>query len=281
MIAHIGGGPLVAALATVALIGTAMVVLWFQGPVRRLRRRARLSAGGLLVLAAAVSGPAEMAAERTFTAHMAQHLAILVVAPALLAAGRAAQTIAATAHRLGLVDARRPSWLGRWRVVQMHHATAMLATATIAHALALSVWHLPAVFATAVEQPVAHGIEHASMFAVGLALFVTYRNRARRAPVAAFAATFATAVHGAALGALITFASIPTFDVANGPTTLQDQQVAGLIMWIPTGIVYIALAAYVVWRAATPAPAADLAGGLTGDNSSTDCTTHGLRELAQ
>ena len=128
----------------------------------------------------------------------------------------------------------------------------LLATAAVLHALVLTFWHLPSVFESAVDNPLVHAVEHASMLTAGLALFAAWGMFARRAPVPAFAATFATAVHGAAVGALITFAARPVYAVADGTASLGDQQLAGLLMWIPTGLVYVVLAALVVWRSAIP-----------------------------
>ena len=56
---------------------------------------------------------------------------------------------------------------------------------------------------------------------------------------------FTTAVHTSILGALLTFAGAVWYP-AYAPTTatwglspLEDQQIGGLIMWIPAGVVYL------------------------------------------
>jgi cytochrome c oxidase assembly factor CtaG len=66
---------------------------------------------------------------------------------------------------------------------------------------------------------------------------------------------FTTSLHSGVLGALITFARSAWYPAyANstmswGLTPLEDQQLGGLIMWIPAGLVYViaALALMVGW----------------------------------
>jgi cytochrome c oxidase assembly factor CtaG len=66
---------------------------------------------------------------------------------------------------------------------------------------------------------------------------------------------FVSATQGAVLGALITLAPRPWYTVhdagarAWGVDLLEDQQIAGLVMWVPGGLVYAAaaLASFVSW----------------------------------
>lgn len=59
---------------------------------------------------------------------------------------------------------------------------------------------------------------------------------------------FGTAVHCSALGALLTFSRVlwyPAYADTTahwGLTPLQDQQLGGVIMWVPSGIVFIVVA---------------------------------------
>lgn len=74
---------------------------------------------------------------------------------------------------------------------------------------------------------------------------------------------FTMGLQSAALGALLTFAAMPWYPAyaerttAWGFTPLQDQQLAGLIMWIPAGVVYLAASAFffVIWLRAEEARA--------------------------
>ncbi|MDT7604479.1 MAG: putative rane protein, partial [Acidobacteriota bacterium] len=66
---------------------------------------------------------------------------------------------------------------------------------------------------------------------------------------------FTTMVHSGLLGALITFAGTVWYPAYGGLTAswgltpLEDQQLGGLIMWIPAGLVYIVagLALFAGW----------------------------------
>ena len=65
---------------------------------------------------------------------------------------------------------------------------------------------------------------------------------------------FTTAIHTSVLGALLTVAQTTWYPVysartvAWGLTPLEDQQLAGLIMWVPGGIVYVIAALWLVVR---------------------------------
>src|SRR5690606_29904717 len=69
-------------------------------------------------------------------------------------------------------------------------------------------------------------------------------GRGRLSPGAGVLYLFTTAVYGSALGALLTFAPSPWYPVYAdsaplwGLTVLEDQQLGGLIMWIPFGTLY-------------------------------------------
>jgi putative membrane protein len=121
------------------------------------------------------------------------------------------------------------------------------APAAILHAVALWVWHAPTLFDAALERDWLHWLEHLSFFATALLFWrgvLRARLRRETAP-GALAACFLTLLHGGFLGALITFAQRPLFAFrperleAWGLTPLDDQQLAGLIMWVPMGVVYM------------------------------------------
>jgi cytochrome c oxidase assembly factor CtaG len=66
---------------------------------------------------------------------------------------------------------------------------------------------------------------------------------------------FTTGVHNAVLGAMLTFSRTVWYPVYAdttafwGLTPLEDQQLGGLIMWVPASLVYIvaALALFAAW----------------------------------
>jgi cytochrome c oxidase assembly factor CtaG len=100
-----------------------------------------------------------------------------------------------------------------------------------------------------------HRLQHASFFVTAL-LFshAMLCGRTRAVGIALFC-LFATILHTGLLGILITFAREPLYAydgaalAAWGWTAIEDQQLAGLIMWVPGGVLYTiaALALVGMW----------------------------------
>jgi putative membrane protein len=207
---------------TLALL--ALATLWYAAGVRRLWRRAgrgrgitrahvTLFAAGMAVLTAATFAPL---GERLWT-HMIQHELLMVVAAPLLVLGRPMQ---AFAH---VLPVRVPRVLSDPLV------------AFGAHAVAICGWHLPAVFLAAAGDEWLHFAQHASFLASALVFWWTI---VARADLAAVASLFGTMLYTAALGVLMSFARASWY----AGYALEDQQLAGLIMWIPAGLAYPAAA---------------------------------------
>jgi len=208
-------------------------------------RRAFAFAAGWLLTAAALAGPLDALAAHLFSAHMLQHEALMVVAAPLFVIGR---PLGAWAWALPPGWRRtigrffhRPAWRTPWLVV-----TGPL-VAWLVHALALWLWHIPAWFEAALADRGVHALQHAS-FLLGALLywwsvlgFGAQRNRG-----AAMASLFTTMVHTGALGALLALSPVawyPTYagrTLAFGLDPLEDQQLGGLVMWIPAGFAYVA-----------------------------------------
>lgn len=171
-----------------------------------------LLASGIVAAAAATAPPAHALAEDSFAAHMIQHLVLMIVAAPLLAVG-------ATVH------IRVP-----------------LTVAAAAYAVVVWGWHAPAAYTAAVERDVLHVAEHASFVAVSWLLWRVVFD-ARHGYVPRIAVVFVTGLQSSALGAILAFASIVLYPVHDpgrfGLTPLEDQQLAGAIMWIPPGLVYL------------------------------------------
>jgi cytochrome c oxidase assembly factor CtaG len=108
-------------------------------------------------------------------------------------------------------------------------------------------------FEAAVESESLHRLQHLSFLVTALAFWWALLRRAGRG--AAVLHLFATMIHMTLLGALITFAGRVLyldqtgFAADWGLTPLEDQQLAGLIMWVPAGTVYAgaALAFAALW----------------------------------
>jgi cytochrome c oxidase assembly factor CtaG len=119
-------------------------------------------------------------------------------------------------------------------------------TAWWVHAAALWLWHIPSLFQATLENDWIHSAQHVSFLGSALlfwwSLFYAHGKGRYGASVLYL---FTTAVHTSILGALLTFATTIWYPAyigttsAWGLTPLEDQQLGGLIMWIPAGLVYV------------------------------------------
>ena len=232
-------------LVSAALYGVGVARLWHRaGPGRGVHtRRALAFAGGWLATAAALVSPLDALGTQLFSAHMLQHEALMVVAAPLFVLGR---PLAAFAWALP------PAWrraIGRffhrrgWRVPWLL-LTAPLA-AWLVHALVLWLWHVPAAFEAALASEGVHALQHTSFVLAALLYWWSVIGHERRQG-AAMASLFTTMIHTGALGALLTLSPVgwypayATRTLAFGLDPLEDQQLGGLIMWIPAGAAYVA-----------------------------------------
>jgi cytochrome c oxidase assembly factor CtaG len=146
--------------------------------------------------------------------------------------------------RLGLVRAiKRRRWLvGAWRMLTVP------SVACAFHALALWSWHLPRLYSLALEHEAMHFLEHASFLGTAALLWwsIVHPRRSRRAAYGIGIGTlFVTMLQSGVLGALITLSHRVLYPLqtataaAHGLTPLEDQQLAGLIMWVPGGLLYL------------------------------------------
>ena len=209
-------------------------------------RRAALLAAGAAVVAAALCPPAHRLAEALLSAHMIQHLALVLVAAPLLAAGRPATTIfgalpQTARRRVARIFAGIPA--RRSVRAALRHPGVVWG----AHGSALWAWHTPWLYDRAIDSAPLHAAEHASFLLSAVAfwgLLVRPHNRRRLGVGGGLVYLFAAAIQSTVLGALLALAERPWYSAhasgVGGLSPLEDQHVAGLIMWIPAGCVYLA-----------------------------------------
>jgi putative membrane protein len=203
---------------------------------------------GWLVLALALLSPLDALGARLFAAHMVQHELLMVVAAPLLVLARPlvawTWALAPAARRCAGAIARHPAWRRPWRCI-----TAPL-PAWLLHALALWGWHLPRFFDAALASDGLHVLQHACF--LGTALVFWWSVLGPERPGVALASLFATMLHSAALGALLALSARPWYAAyaapAFGLTPLEDQQLGGLVMWVPAGFAYLFAALAIAGR---------------------------------
>lgn len=219
------------------------------------RGKARWFWLGMGALVLALVSPLDGLGDALFSAHMVQHLILIGVAAPLLVLAEPLPPMLRGLPRGGRRAAAR---MGR-RGSPLRRLLQLLVTpgvALVAHLAALWAWHIPGPYELALRHPGVHVAEHVSFMATALAFWwvVLRPLRSGRGEAAAVALAFVTIVQCGVLGALITFASHPWYP-AHGPgarawglTVLEDQQVAGLLMWVPAGIPYLWVALAVLAR---------------------------------
>ena len=116
------------------------------------------------------------------------------------------------------------------------------------------IWHLPVLFQATLENDAVHTAQHVSFFGSALLFWwaIIYGKRGLASYGAGVLYLFTTSIHSGILGAFLTFTHRVLYPVYSGSTEswgltpLEDQQLGGLIMWVPAGLVYI-LAALVMF----------------------------------
>jgi len=226
--------------------------LWRQAGVNRgiTRGQAAMFAGGLVALFVALISPIDAVSGSLFAVHMLQHMVlILVTAPLLVLGGAPIWLVWALPRQY------RPG-LGRWwnRARWLRSTWQILTQPAVVwglHALALWLWHAPGFYQAALRNEWIHLLEHFSFFATALLFWwvvLPAHGRYRLNQGLGVLYIFTMALQSGILGALITFALRPWYPSymltapAWGLTALEDQQLAGVIMWVPAGTVYIIVA---------------------------------------
>jgi putative membrane protein len=209
---------------------------------------------GLAVLAVTLLGPLAAWAPRSFAAHMLEHEVVMLVAAPLLVLGRPLARFAwawPASSRRGLRHR-----LERVRRLVGWGLFTSVAGACAIQSLALFAWHVPAWFRAASTDGALHVLQHATFLATALCFWWTVLRPGppRRVAVPAIASLFVTTLTTGALGALLTFGTrpwyaLPGFAPPFGMTLIEDQQLAGLVMWVPGGAVYLVAALIVGARA--------------------------------
>ncbi len=205
-------------------------------------------AAGLLALVVALVSPLDALSGSLFSAHMLQHMVLVLVAAPLLVAGDAPLALLwalprPSARAAGRAAHNRAISRG-WRAATSPGAAWLL------FAMAIWAWHLPAPYEAALRDEAVHALEHFALLGAAALFWWALLDKSRPARVRygmAVPYLFTTALHTGVLGALITFASsawYPYYAPLVGPwglTPLQDQQLAGLLMWLPGGAVFTGL----------------------------------------
>lgn len=215
----------------------------------------------IVTLLVALLSPLDARADTHFSWHMLQHLLLMLVAAPLLAMSNA--------HFVALF-AFPKSWrrhVGRWAgwlpgagAGSSHHAGPWLAA--LAFATSLWLWHAPVLYEAALANSTLHTLEHLTFLltaAVFWRMVLTAGNRRLNLGSAIVLVTL-VGLQGNLMAALITLAPAPLYASYAGPNGLVDQQEAGLLMWIPAALIYLASTVWTLRKLMRPSPVSTRSG---------------------
>jgi putative membrane protein len=200
---------------------------------------------GWLCMAVAIASPLHEISERLFAMHMLEHELVMTIAAPLLVFSRPLGPMLWAFPRLWRPQvaraARTGAYLLGWDILSRP------LVATLVHAAAIWLWHIPAVFDAALDNEMLHWLQHVSFLVTAMFFWWSLLGLRQKAGVA-IGELFATGMQTGALGVLLALARQPMYPAqamlarASGVDPLQDQQLAGLVMWVPAGLVYVAAA---------------------------------------
>lgn len=249
--------PLVAInlLLLAVLYGRGLLGIWARSGIGQVVAswRAMAFVIGVLAVLAALMSPLDTLADDLSWVHMTQHMVLMVVAAPLIIVGSPGLVITwSLPMRWRKVVWRRlaPFALGS-RARPRALVWNPLFVWTL-HAIVLWIWHLPVLYELALNDPLVHDLEHLTFFLVACLFWrvaIDYRKVPTLNPGLGILYLFTTSLHAMVLGVLMALSPRVWYPVYIGRTELwglsplADQQLAGLIMWMPACMVYAIVAA--------------------------------------
>jgi cytochrome c oxidase assembly factor CtaG len=195
--------------------------------------------------------PLHFLGEHLFTFHMIEHELVMAISAPLIVLARPIGillwSLPRNARHLVMRVVKSPSVERTWTIISGG------TVATLLHGLAIWIWHVPALFDATVTVVALHRLQHLSFFLT--AIFFWWAVIWKVGKGAAAWHLFITMMHTSILGALLSVAPRVAYLAQTraapdwGMTPLEDQQLAGIVMWVPGGIIYAgaALAMLAAW----------------------------------
>lgn len=255
MLAHVDGATTAATVVgdlAMAAVLLAAVAVYRRGGASL--SRLAVFAAGATVLAVALAPSVDARAEGSFSAHMAQHLALTVVAAPLLVVSRpippfarglpVAAPLLVGAERLLTASSRRAEvvWAVAW---------------CAAFVVGFWAWHVPVAYEAALRHDAVHVAQHATYVVTALGFWWSVLGPLRRRhPLLVGALLFAAMAQGALATLVFAFADRPYYPSYESQGA-GDIQLGGVLMSV-SGVVYlvVAVVALATWLARFDRPAA-------------------------
>lgn len=230
------------------LIGTALIIglyLYAIGPYRKRRfpqepirtgQTIAFLSGMLIMFLALVSPLDELGDSYLFSAHMVQHLILTIIGPPLLLLGTPEWIVKPALHNKV--------------VFKVAKFFTFPVVAFVLYNIDFWLWHAPPLYNATLENQTIHIIEHLTFLFFGLCYWWPIFSPSKDLPPLSIGGQilylFLSGMPSVLLGAGLTFTpplyapyiAAPRIWGISAPT---DQQLGGLIMWIPVSIFYIVI----------------------------------------
>ncbi|EJT00963.1 hypothetical protein RCCGE510_31756 (plasmid) [Rhizobium sp. CCGE 510] len=218
---------------------------------RAVVRRTLIFWSGWLVLAGALVSPLHWLGEQLFTVHMIEHELVMAVSAPLIVLARPPAVLLWGFPRT--IRRRTGQALANKTVRRTWTFLSSGTVATLVHGMAIWAWHAPVLFDAAVESVPLHRLQHLCFFASAILFWWSVIWKTNRGLAAWH--LFLTMLHMSILGALIALSPNVLYGLQTrasedwGLLPLEDQQMAGLVMWVPAGVIYavVALVLAALW----------------------------------
>lgn len=255
------------ALLTI-VYGRGLARLWGRVGMGRVVARWQAAAfiAGLAAVLVALMSPLDTLSEDLSSVHMIQHMVLMVVAAPLMILGSPGLVVTWALPRAWRTEYRFRQWprrapSRRWLRSLFWNPLFVW----ILHAVVLWGWHLPVFYELALDDPLVHDIEHLTFFLAACLFWrvaIDPRAQPRLNPGLGVLYLFTTSLHGMVLGVFMALSPHAWYGVYAGRTELwglsplEDQQLAGLIMWMPACTIYAVFAAglFASWLQALETP---------------------------
>jgi|SRR6266540_3883151 len=217
-----------------------------QADASRLRARESIPFFlGLLVLFVSLNGPIhDLSDDYLFSAHMVQHLLLTLVVPPLLIAGTPGWML-------------RPALRSRI-VARVARFLTRPFTCYAVFNLVIIAWHLPPMYNLAMASHGVHIFEHLMFMAAAVMMWWPLLSPLPELPRLAYPGqmlySFLLSIPMSVVAVAIVYSSDLIYPAyADAPrvlpiTPLQDQQLGGLIMWIPGGLIFVLIMTVVFFK---------------------------------
>ena len=216
--------------------------------------------GGLACLWIAIVSPLDAAAERLLSAHMVQHILLLTGAPGLLLLGDPLLPCLRGLHALlrgAVLAPLRRHWVRRSLHALTHPVVALLISSVVFWS-----WHSRALYELALRVLAIHIFEHSTFLVAGVLFWYPvvqpWPSRSRWPRGAMIPYLLIADVQNTVLAAVFTFSDrvlYPFYETHNTMAqadALDDQVLAGVLMWVPMSLAYLVPAVLLTVRLLSP-----------------------------